>query len=33
MTWEEFLEENFKSTGTRTYFKDVVLKDDEKSKK
>lgn len=33
MTWQEFLEENFKPTGTRTYFKDVVLKDDEKSKK
>lgn len=33
MTWQEFLEENFKQTGTKTYFKDVVLKDDEKSKK
>lgn len=30
--WQEFLEENFKSTGTRTYFKDVVLKNNEGSK-
>ena len=30
--WQEFLEENFKSTGTRTYFKDVVLKNNEVSK-
>lgn len=30
--WQEFLEDNFKSTGTRTYFKDVVLKNNEVSK-
>ena len=30
--WQEFLEENFKPTGTRTYFKDVVLKNNEVSK-
>ena len=30
--WQEFLEENFKSIGTRTYFKDVVLKNNEVSK-
>ena len=30
--WQAFLEENFKSTGTRTYFKDVVLKNNEVSK-
>lgn len=30
--WQEFLEENFKSTGTRTYFKDLVLKNNEVSK-
>lgn len=30
--WQAFLEDNFKSTGTRTYFKDVVLKNNEVSK-
>nr|DAH93503.1 MAG TPA: hypothetical protein [Caudoviricetes sp.] len=30
--WQAFLEENFKSTGTRTYFKNVVLKNNEVSK-
>lgn len=30
--WQAFLEENFKSTGTKTYFKDVVLKNNEVSK-
>ena len=30
--WQEFLEDNFKPTGTRTYFKDVVLKNNEVSK-
>ena len=30
--WQEFLEDNFKSTGTRTYFKDLVLKNNEVSK-
>ena len=30
--WQAFLEENFKPTGTRTYFKDVVLKNNEVSK-
>lgn len=30
--WQVFLEDNFKSTGTRTYFKDVVLKNNEVSK-
>lgn len=30
--WQAFLEDNFKPTGTRTYFKDVVLKNNEVSK-
>ena len=30
--WQEFLEDNFKPTGTRTYFKDIVLKNNEVSK-
>ena len=30
--WQAFLEDNFKPTGTRTYFKDIVLKNNEVSK-
>ena len=30
--WQEHLEKNYKATGTRTYFKDVALKNNEVSK-
>lgn len=30
--WQEFLEDNFKSTGTRTYFKNIILKNNKVSK-